>query len=110
MLGLILIAATYWIVSQLNQRISDDQMRLEAIDANHNVNELIKYVQRHRGTSTIYFNGDKSVEGKLKELEEQIGNAAGHVDVMDKNLGNNYEISDKWRQWKQDWSESPLPI
>lgn len=104
LLGLILTAATFWIVSQLNQQIEDDQKRVEAIAANESVTGLINLVQQHRGTGTIYLNGDKSVQDKLKQLENQIGQAILEVDEIDKKSGSTYIMSERWSQWKKDWS------
>ncbi|MCS7464853.1 methyl-accepting chemotaxis protein [Paenibacillus doosanensis] len=104
LLGLILIAAAYWIVSQLNQRIDNDRSRVEAIAANQSVTVLIDLMQQHRGTGTIYLNGDKSVQDKLKQLENQIGQAIGGVDEINKTSGSRYAMNERWGGWKNDWS------
>ena len=106
---LIVVAVAFAIVSllstiyvRLNQEILDTQQRISALQMLKPANQVVLFMQQHRGMSSGFLNGDSTMRAPLAEKEKQVTRALAETDAV---LSRELRESSEWKSIRATWEE-----
>jgi methyl-accepting chemotaxis protein len=101
----IILAMTYQLFEHLDSSIQATEKERLGIVYIKPVRTIVEIMQRHRGLSSRYLNGDASAKEKILDQQHQLESAIKTLDAVDAKLGDTLRTTQKWNALKTKWAD-----
>lgn len=96
-------ALTILVIKEQNDQIALMEERVEGIQFNLVLKNLLKNAQQHRGTSATLHAGDESVRANLSEIKENMELALQQLTELEQSTAYDFNLKDQTTEIRQQW-------
>lgn len=93
------------VLSQFSLGISVAEKEARGLEYIKTVRQLYQHIPQHRGLTNAYLNGASDFKSKIIQKRQTIVADIAAIDIIDHQLGDEFEAHELWSKIKQTWQQ-----